>query len=84
LRRTECCGLTIERSDGAISTHVFQNSIPTHTTTPFPVDAETMQRAIFEIVSGFDSQGEWFVNCYRKTTKGSMHSRQLCCGGLPL
>jgi hypothetical protein len=31
-----------------------------------------------------DGQGEWFVNCYRKTTKGSMHSRQLCCGGLPL
>ena len=30
-----------------------------------------MQRAIFEIVSGFDSQGEWFVNCYRKTTKGT-------------
>lgn len=39
LRRTECRGLTIERSDGAISTHVFQDRIPTHTTTPFLVDA---------------------------------------------
>jgi hypothetical protein len=24
-----------------------------------------MHRAIFEMVSGFDSGGKWFVNCYR-------------------
>jgi hypothetical protein len=75
LRRTERRSLTIERSDSAISTHVFKDSVPTHTTTPFPVDLESVQRAIFEIVSGFDSKSEWFVNCYRKMTEGPATAR---------
>ncbi|EAQ33427.1 hypothetical protein NB311A_00420 [Nitrobacter sp. Nb-311A] len=36
-----------------------------------------MQRAIFEIVSGFDSRSEWFRNCYRKTTDYPAASQQL-------
>jgi hypothetical protein len=36
LIRTECCSLPIQRSDGAIPAHVFQNSLPTHSPPPFP------------------------------------------------
>ena len=43
----------------------------------FLLTRETMQRAIFEIVSGFDSRGEWFRNCYRMTTDCPAASQQL-------
>jgi hypothetical protein len=36
LIRTECCSLPIQRSDGAVPAHVFQNSLPTHSLPPFP------------------------------------------------
>ena len=35
LIRTERCGPPIQRRDGAIPTHVFQNSLPAHSLPPF-------------------------------------------------
>jgi hypothetical protein len=63
LRRPERRGLTIQRSDGAISTHIFQNSLPTHRATPFAVDPATVHGQIFEIVSGPSRTDAWFANC---------------------
>jgi hypothetical protein len=63
LIRTECCSLPIQRSDGAVPAHVFQNSLPTHSLPPFPFwSGGFVHGAICEIVSELGGEGAWFAN----------------------
>jgi hypothetical protein len=63
LRRPERRGLTIQRSDGAISALFSKTAFPLTERPPFAVDPENVHGQIFEIVSGPSRTDAWFANC---------------------
>jgi hypothetical protein len=60
LQRAKRRGLTIERSDCAISAYVFQDSFPAHQIPRLQLVAASMPGTIFKIVSDLTRTGEWF------------------------